>query len=104
MSVGLTTVLVLGAISWLFKSAGPLILGGDRTLPPIVERLALLLPIPLLAAMTATSTVIDDRTWTLDARIVGVVAAGLALWRRLPFVVVVIIAAAATAGARALAG
>ncbi len=102
MSTALTTLLVLGAITWLFKAAGPLILGGDRALPPSVERLALLLPVPLLAAMVATSTVVADRAWTLDARLVGLGVAAIALRLRAPFVVVVLGAGAATALVRAL--
>jgi hypothetical protein len=47
-----------------------------------------------------TSTFVSDSRWTLDGRAVGLLAAGLALWRRLPFVVVVVIAAAATAAFR----
>ncbi len=97
MSTGLTTLLVLGAVSWVFKSAGPLSLGGDRELPPLIERLALLLPVPLLAAMVATSTVISDRAFAIDARLVGLAVAAVALWRKAPFVVVVILAAVATA-------
>ena len=48
------------------------------------------------------STVADGQATALDARAVGVAAAGIALWRRAPFVVVVLVAVAATAGARAL--
>jgi hypothetical protein len=64
----------------------------------------IVLPIPLLAALVVTSTLATGEEWSFDARIVGLVAAALALWRRLPFVVVVVIAGAATAVARAAAG
>jgi hypothetical protein len=36
----------------------------------------------------------------IDARLIGLVVAGLALWRRAPFVVVILLASAATAIAR----
>lgn len=49
------------------KAAGPLVLGGDRALPPFLERLALLLPAPLPAALVATSTFVHDQRWILDA-------------------------------------
>ncbi len=96
------TVVVLAAISYAFKSAGPLVLGGDRQLAPWLDRLALLLPAPLLAALVASSALVTDRQWAVDGRIVGLAVAALALWRQLPFVVVVILAAVATALARQL--
>ncbi len=102
MTDPLLTVLVLAAISFAFKSAGPLVLGGERDLPAWVDRLALLLPAPLLAALVASSTIVEDRQWTIDARAVGLVVAALALWRKLPFVIVVLLAALATALVRQL--
>ncbi len=102
MTDPLLTVLVLAAISFAFKSAGPLVLGGERELPAWVDRLALLLPAPLLAALVASSTIVEDRQWTIDARAVGLVVAALALWRKLPFVIVVLLAALATALVRQL--
>lgn len=104
MSGATTTLLLLAAGTYLLKSAGPLVLGGDRTLPPLLERLAILLPAPLLAALVATSTFVDGQRWILDARAAGLAVAAIALWRKLPFVVVVISAAAATAVARAAVG
>ncbi len=102
MSAPLATVLVLAGISYAFKSAGPLFLGGDRNIPMWVDRLALLLPAPLLAALVVSSTFVTDRQWSVDARVVGLLVASVALWRRLPFVVVVVLAAAATALTRQL--
>lgn len=102
MSDATLTLLILAACTYVLKAAGPLVFGGDRTLPSWVERLSLLLPAPLLAALVATSTLVDDRTWVLDARAAGVIAAAIALWRKLPFVVVVIVAAATTAAVRAI--
>jgi branched-subunit amino acid transport protein len=97
MTAPLTTVLFLAAISYAFKSVGPLFLGGDRNIPMWIDRLALLLPAPLLAALVVSSTFVVDRQWSIDARVVGLLVATAALWRRLPFVVVVVLAAAATA-------
>lgn len=104
MSAATTALLLLAAGTYALKAAGPLVLGGDRTLPPILERLALLLPAPLLAALVATSTFVDDQRWILDARVAGLIVAAIALWRRLPFVFVVLLAAAATAATRAITG
>ncbi|MFE5210279.1 AzlD domain-containing protein [Streptomyces sp. NPDC056600] len=70
---------------------------------PLVRRLAALLPVALLAALTAQQTFGDGRELVLDARVLGVGAAGVALMLRAPFLVVVGVAVAVTAGARALA-
>ena len=102
MTEPLATVLALAVISYAFKSVGPLFLGGERNIPLWVDRLALLLPAPLLAALVASSTFVTDQQWRIDARAVGLLVAALALWRRLPFVIVVVLAAAATAATRQL--
>src|SRR4051794_21174289 len=65
---------------------------------PIVRRLAALVPIALLAALTAIQTFgTADRTLVLDARAAGVAAAGLALALRAPFLVIVAVAVLVTA-------
>lgn len=102
MSRAWTTILLLTAATYALKSFGPIVLGGDRSLPPRLTRFADELPAPLLAALVAISTFADGTSWTLDARLVGLVVAAFALWKRLPFVVVVIAAAIATALARAV--
>lgn len=104
MSAGTITILVLGAATYVLKAAGPVVLGGDRRLPAWLERVATLLPAALLAALVATSTFTSGTSWTVDARAVGLVAAALALLARAPFVVVVLVAAAATALWRAVLG
>jgi branched chain amino acid efflux pump len=93
-------VMTLGTFA--FKSAGPLVLG-DRALPMRVQQIVDLLPAALLAALAIVSTVGDGRTIVVDARLVGLVVAGLALWRRLPFAVVIVAASAATALVRLVA-
>lgn len=62
-----------------------------------LQRAAVLLPIPLLAALVAVQAFAGDRALVLDARAAGLlVALGLVLVRA-PFLLVVV-AAAATAG------
>ncbi|NDH76203.1 MAG: AzlD domain-containing protein, partial [Actinobacteria bacterium] len=48
----------------------------------------------------AVQTVGGDETLVLDARLWGVVAGSVAVWRKAPFVVVVLIAMAVTAFVR----
>ena len=101
MSDAVVVMVVLAVGTYVFKSAGPLVLG-QRELPWSVRSLVDLLPAALLAALTAVSTVGDGQSLVVDARLVGLAAAAIALWRRAPFVVVVIVAAATTALARAI--
>ena len=102
MTSAVIVMLALAAGTYLLKAAGPLLLGGDRRLAPWLDRLALLLPAPLLAALVMTSTVASGKDLALDARVVGLGVAAVALRLRAPFVVAVVAAAAATAAARAL--
>ncbi|MGW6458909.1 AzlD domain-containing protein [Streptomyces sp. NPDC055078] len=71
---------------------------------PLVQRLAALLPVALLAALTAQQTFSAEGSLVIDARAAGVAAAALALVLRAPFLVVVGAAVAVTAGVRALGG
>ncbi|MFI9582862.1 AzlD domain-containing protein [Streptomyces sp. NPDC052236] len=71
---------------------------------PLVQRMAALLPVALLAALTAQQTFSVNTSLVLDARAAGVAAAALALVLRAPFLVVVGVAVAVTAGVRALGG
>ncbi len=65
---------------------------------PAVRRFAALAPIALLAALTALQTFGQGtHGLTLDARALGLAAAGFALWRRAPFLVVVLVAVVVTA-------
>lgn len=85
----------------LIKSIGPIMLGG-RALPPRVASLIGLLAPALLAALVAINTFGSGQSLVLDERVLGVAAAGIAIWRRAPILLVVMIAAGVTAGARAL--
>lgn len=103
MSPAVVVILGLGAGTYVLKAAGPLLLGG-RSLPTAVDRASRQLPAALLAALVVVSTVADDRALLLDARLAGVVAGGVALRLRAPFIVVVAVAVAVTAVVRGLAG
>ena len=101
MTSATVVLLVLAAGTYALKAAGPLVLG-DRRLPTRVQVLVDLLPAALLASLAVVSTVADGRAVVFDARVVGMLVAGFALWRRAPFVVVIVLASAATAAVRAL--
>jgi uncharacterized membrane protein len=95
------TVLAVGVGTVAIKAAGPVVLGG-RPLPPRLGGVVALLAPALLAALVATTTLGTGQHLTLDARVVGLVAAAVALWLRAPVLLVVLVAAAAAAAARLL--
>ena len=98
-----TVVLVLLTIgTFAFKSAGPMFIGARR-LPPRVQNLVDLLPAALLAALVAVSTFGAGQSLIIDARAAGMVVAAVALWRRVPFVFVILLASATTALVRQIA-
>jgi uncharacterized membrane protein len=99
------TLVALGVLAvgtYLMKAVGPVVSAG-RSLPPRLRTLAELLPAALLAALVATQTVGDGTSLTLDARVVGVGLAAIAVALRAPFALVVLLGAVGTALTR-LAG
>lgn len=92
---------LVGGATMLIKAIGPILLGG-RALPQRVAGLIGLLAPALLAALVAINTLGSGRSLVIDERMIGVVAAGVAVWRKAPILLVVVIAAGVTAGARAL--
>ncbi|MCC5577666.1 MULTISPECIES: AzlD domain-containing protein [Microtetraspora] len=71
---------------------------------PLVRRTAALVPIAMLAALTAIQTFGSGQALVVDARAAGVAAAAVALLLRAPFLVVVAVAVVVTAAIRALTG
>ncbi len=69
---------------------------------PRVRRVVALLPVALLAALTAIQTVADGTRLVVDARLAGVAAGAVALLLRAPFLVVVVVAAGTAALIRLL--
>ena len=67
---------------------------------PRMARVAGSLTIALLAALTAMNAFANGQQLSVDARLAAVVVAGIALWLRLPFLLVVVLGAAASAMVR----
>ncbi|MFF4017080.1 AzlD domain-containing protein [Streptomyces sp. NPDC001843] len=102
----MTTWMAIAATAlgcYAVKLAGLLVPAGTLE-RPVVRRLAALLPVALLAALTAQQTFADGRTLVLDARAAGLAAAAVALLLRAPFLVIVAAAVVVTAGVRAVGG
>jgi branched-subunit amino acid transport protein len=94
-------LLLLAAGSYALKASGPLLLG-DRELSANTSRLLALAAVPLLAALIVVQTVGDGQHLTLDARAPALAVAAVCVWRRAPFLVTVLAAAATAAALRAI--
>ena len=99
MSWWLVVWLSLGA--YAFKAIGFVIIGG-RTLPGWLERSLLLIPAALLTALVLKDTFSTSTELAFDERVIGLGVAGVSAWRKMPLIVTVVLAAAATAFVRAL--
>jgi hypothetical protein len=64
---------------------------------PKIKELAALLTVALLAALVGIQTFVSAEGLSLDARLPAIVASGILFFLRVPFVVVVIVAAAIAA-------
>jgi branched chain amino acid efflux pump len=105
----IAAILVLAAGTYLFRVAGPLLRtrlararGGEAALPPRVAELMTVAASTLLVALIATAALTDGGSFAGVALPAGVLTGGVLAWRKAPFVLVVIVAAAVTAGLRAL--
>jgi branched chain amino acid efflux pump len=97
-----TALLALCAISYALKASGPVLAGGRRLGPQVRGGLDLV-AVRLLAALILVQTLGDGHRLVLDARAPAVGVAAVLVWRRAPFLVVVLAAAATAALLRALA-
>ncbi len=93
-------MLLLGTATLTFKLVGPLAAGRLRLTGPLT-RAAELLPTALIAGLVVTQT-FDGGTF--DAKVLGVLAAAVAVALRAPFAVVVLVGAGTAAVLRALTG
>ena len=89
-------LLALCGVSYALKAVGPVLAGGRR-LTPRVRRTLDLVAVPLLAALIVVQTLGDGRRLVLDARAPALAVAAVLVWRRAPFLVVVLGAAAVAA-------
>ncbi len=103
MSTTWLVVLLVGAFTVAFKAAGPVLLAGRELPARLTDSFELLAP-ALLAALVVTQAVGGKEAIVLDARLVGVGTAIVAVRLRAPLIVTIVVAALATALARALFG
>jgi branched-subunit amino acid transport protein len=89
-------VIVIGVFTMLFKAAGPVFLGRRQLLSRVDAVVALIAPV-MLTALVVTQTFGGDEEVAVDARVPGVAAAAVAVWRGAPIVLAMVIAASVTA-------
>lgn len=96
-----TAIVVLASCAYALKAVGPLGVGA-RALPPRADRVLQLLAVPLLAALVLVQTFDAGGRLTVDARAPALAVAAVLVWRRAPFLVVVLAAAGTAAALRAI--
>ena len=94
-------LLTLSAGTFAFRFSGP-VLRQRITFPPWAERLLEVGAVVLLAALAATTALTEGHGFAGLARPAGVLVGGVLVWRKAPFLVVVLVAAATTAVLRLL--
>lgn len=92
-------LLLGGVVAFATKLAGYLV-PAHWLEKPAVAAAAGRLTIGLLAALTVMNTLASGQQLAIDARIGALLVAALALWARLPFLLVVVLGAAAAAALR----
>ena len=98
-----TTLLAASLGCYLLKLAG-LSVPASWVEQPWVARVVDFVPAALLAALVAVQALSSGRDLVVDGRLAGLAVAAVALALRAPFIVVLVLAGAAGAGAHVLAG
>ena len=96
-----SAVLALAVGTYLMRVVG-IVLRDRMRVPERVERYLDLGATALLVALIATAALTEDGGFAGWARPAGVLVGAVAAWRRVPFVLVVVLAAGTTAGLRVL--
>ena len=101
MSLLLVGILVLAVGTFSMRLAGP-VMRSRFELPERAQQVLAAAAVVLLAALVATAALTDGSGHAGIARPAGVLVGGVLAWRRAPFVLVVVAAAATAAGLRLL--
>jgi branched-subunit amino acid transport protein len=101
MSTSVALIAGCALVTVAIKAAGPIALGG-RELPRRFTSVVILLAPALLAALVTTQALADGQRLAIGTDTAGVVAGGLVAWRTGSVIGCVLVAAAVTAGLRAI--
>lgn len=102
MSEAWIVVVIVGVATVASKAAGP-VLVGRRQLPPRLQACVDLLAPVMLTALVVVQTFAGDEEIEVDARVLGVGAALVAIGLRAPVIVAMAVAGLVTALARLVA-
>lgn len=91
-------VMTIGA--WGQRLAGAFLVGPLLERRPLLARAAGLIPAAVVMAVIVSLTLLKGGDLVVDERLAGLSVAALLVWRRAPFIVVVIAAAVVTATLR----
>lgn len=91
----------LALAAYALKALGP-VLVGRRPIPADLTQILGLVAVPVLAALILVQTFDGSGRLVVDARVPAMAVAAVLVWRRAPFLVVVLGAAATAALLRAL--
>jgi branched-subunit amino acid transport protein len=94
-------IVLVAVITAAIKAAGPIALGG-RELPARFSSIVTVMPAAVLAALVVTAALADGDKLFIGPDTAGVAAAGIIAWRGGSVITCVLVAAAVTAGLRAL--
>ena len=77
---------------------------GQRLLEkrPVLAQAAALIPAAVICAVIVQLSIAEGTSLVVDERLAGLGVAGLLVWRRAPFILIVVAAAATTAALRAV--
>ncbi|MGH3492894.1 MAG: AzlD domain-containing protein [Sciscionella sp.] len=92
----LIAILALSVGTYGFRLAGPVLRDRVRV-PARMQRLLVMGATVLLSAFVAISALTQGHGFAGWARVVGVLVGGVLAWRRVPLIVVVVVAAAVCA-------
>lgn len=100
MNIWMLIVLV-AVVTAAIKAAGPIALGG-RELPGWFSSIVTVMPAAVLTALVVTVALADGAKLSIGPDTAGVAAAGIVAWRGGSVILCVLVAAAVTAGLRAI--
>jgi branched-subunit amino acid transport protein len=101
VSSSVTLIAGLAIVTAAIKGAGPIVLGGRELPAQFLGVISLLAP-ALLAALVVTATLADGKEIAVGDQTAGVAVGGLVAWKTGSIIGCVVVAAAVTAGLRAV--
>lgn len=94
-------IALVAVLTAAIKAAGPIALGG-RELPGWFASIVSAMPAAVLAALVVTAALANGQELSIGPETAGVATAGVLAWRGGSVITCVVVAAAVTAGLRAI--